>query len=295
MVLFQNQPAILINYVQNIFLTKIQSAPSDLVIICENGESVETNKYLFSLFSPNLRSVFGSLPCMETITLIFPDIKRIALAMGIKMMMMDWDEEEVWSAEIIEMIHLLGIEVGTFLSIKSQKHEIKVNKIQTKSIVNTKKHQSKIIRGQELGNYFIGDSCKFCCINFLSVYDKKSHIINKHSKFADQKIKMSNIKVNKDFVCCICNKMWSKKTGKRDQRNILIRNHIIIHLKKEFKTFRKDFFNTGSRHCNVCDNTISSSSSKALHLFYHKILNEKVTNLKDKIMKRDPIEKDISP
>ena len=111
--------------------------------------------------------------------------------MGIKMMMMDWDEEEVWSAEIIEFVNLLGIEVGTFLSIKSQKHEIKVEKIQIKSPVNTKKHQSKLLRGQELGNYFIGDLCKFCCINYLSVYDKKNHIINKHSKFADQEIKKS--------------------------------------------------------------------------------------------------------
>jgi metal-dependent hydrolase (beta-lactamase superfamily II) len=112
MIRFTNNPANLLKAVSEDIFNHSQSKPHDFVIVCEHGEIVKTHKYAFGILSSSLRSVIGSLPIMDGITLIIPDIKRVSMEMVVKMMMFGWNEEEEFGKDVVNVLKLLNINAG---------------------------------------------------------------------------------------------------------------------------------------------------------------------------------------
>ena len=73
--------------------------------------------------------------------------------------------------------------------------------------------------------------------------------------------------------------------GKDRKRKDNILQHIIGHMKKDFQTYRMEFFDKDEKHCRKCDQTFINRSQASQHLFRkHKVLHEKVSKIVDNVL-----------
>ena len=115
MAAFRNNPLNLFNVVRRTIKLKSLIDTSDLVIICEKDEKVFTHVDLFCLYSSNLRSMWCTLVQSKgNITFLMPSFKRVTVEQVIRLMMMEWNEMDEWDSEVLNLLHTLGIHVGTF-------------------------------------------------------------------------------------------------------------------------------------------------------------------------------------
>ena len=86
----------------------------DVIIICKNEEMVQTQRTLLGVFSSTLRDIFGSVLNMETFMVFMPDYKKVTVEKVIRMLRLEWREEELFDTEVVQLFKCLNIDVGGF-------------------------------------------------------------------------------------------------------------------------------------------------------------------------------------
>ena len=182
MLSFRNNFVNIFNHVKYTFKIKSQIENPDLVIICKNGEKVLSHTYLFGMFSSNMRSMCEHV---QNITLLLPSFKNTTVEQVIKLMMMDWEEEEEWHSEVVELLHAIGIHVGRFYPRKEITDSIDMKKF----ILELKDIKIEV---EEEENCEISDNNVETITDHLGSNDDK--IISETEKNLEDDLKIGQIK-----------------------------------------------------------------------------------------------------
>ena len=98
-------------------------ATTDLVVICKDGEKVQTHRNLFCSFSPIIREMLGSLQNIETV-IIVPEVRKVAVEKVIKVMEMGWGNSVIFDKEVVILLNNLNIFLGeSLIDIKKELKE----------------------------------------------------------------------------------------------------------------------------------------------------------------------------
>ena len=86
--------------------------PLQMKIICKNNEVVRTPGRLLSIFIPFLRNVADTIQNPSSLTIFLSEFTKSSVEEMIRIVRMEWTENDSWNNEVIELLHTINIDVG---------------------------------------------------------------------------------------------------------------------------------------------------------------------------------------
>ena len=222
----------------------------DVIIICKNEEMVQTQRTLLGVFSSTLRDIFGSVLNMETFMVFMPDYKKVTVEKVIRMLRLEWREEELFDTEVVQLFKCLNMDVGGFhLKVKEEpKPPVSV-------VTESENHMKETPESyQDFHNKEIEES------DNLETAQTQPNI-------PEQSVPGSNdTKKVKEAKCPNCSRQFS---GTSSRLRDMMRCHLgQIHFQSELMVEIKAYF-PNSVVCKECKKSFQSTSAKKKHLVFH--------------------------
>ena len=121
MLKFEGHSRNMLSLIKNDIVNPSDLDTPDVIIICKNEEMVQTQRNLLCVFSSTLRDIFGSVLNMETFMVFMPNYKKVTVERVIRMMKLEWREEELFDTEVVQLLKCLNVDVGGFhLKVKEE-------------------------------------------------------------------------------------------------------------------------------------------------------------------------------
>jgi len=290
-------------------LAEITDEPSDMFIVTSDGETVETHKQLFTLFSQTFSSLLVGLNCLEKVGVSVP-MPAVMVRNMIKILI----RGRVYS---YAQDHLLDVSsCGSFFGIQFQQMQVgrKKKKLEGKSLINDKtKCDDKGRTKQGSKDDLAGIEVK---VNLEDKNQQEITVDNYEEKmeeefaeeFAALKSDLNereNVKVEsedapkasmhsgKKFKCTECGRKY--KNIQALNRHLKMQHSITVAIELHCEECDKDFssgqalqnhirLHTGEKpyNCEFCDKSFSQHANLKSHQLVHDKESEEISKMKEK-------------
>ena len=90
MIIFESHSNNIFSGIQQHILSLNDFSATDLVIVCKNGEQVQTHMDLLCMFVPDLRNICESISGRHSYMIFLPDFRKMTVEKMIMVLRMDW-------------------------------------------------------------------------------------------------------------------------------------------------------------------------------------------------------------
>jgi len=234
----------------------ISNDTPDMIVICKDDEIVQTQKSLLCMFSSTLRTMLGSVLNMETFMVFMPDYKKATVQKVIRMLRFEWNEEEYWDSEVVQLLQGLNVNVGHFQVRKNGENTI----LSANGSSPSSQPELNVGNGHQVIEQV--ESTSTPNLNTLKPFPSKS-VRKKFEK--------------RDVKCPSCPRIFTGTLGRlRDMLRCHLGN---IHYQKEISVEVKNYFGNGVK-CNACNKVFQNATSKKKHLtFNHTKFVDKILSI----------------
>ena len=213
----------------------------DITVVCKDNEIVKTHKNILCVFSPTLRDILGSVFNMNSPMLSLPEFSRRAVERVIRLLSFDWTEDEIWEFEVVELLKILNIKVGSFQYHEQQKDE--------------KKEDSKTSLVRDVTNHQDSEDLQI-----------KQILGDKNAEISENLENVRKEDKNYETKCPRCPLYISGTTS-------IIRTKMKLHLGQvhfplDLDLEMKACFGSSNK-CNKCDKIFRNASSQKQHLIFN--------------------------
>jgi len=261
MLRFEDHSSNILTLIKEDLLSLTDIDTPDIIIICKDDEIVQTQKNLLCMFSPTLRNMLGSVMNMETFMIFMPDFKKATVQTVIRLLRFEWNEEESWDCEVVQLLQGLNMSVGNF-QIKS--------KCENRSEVSKPHYPSSESSMDDSSDHQELEEC-----------EEKTNIVD-HKTFPNDVSVNYEISNNSNFKnrdrwdvkCPNCPRVF---TGTSARLKDKLKCHLgLKHFEKEIAVEVKNYFGSDVK-CFECSRIFRSGTTKKKHLiFNHTKLVEKI-------------------